>query len=103
MTTDHRCPHCNASRGRHGRCDRCGGPIPVRPGDSRGAALLNAEAAAFDLADQELGIGDSFRWPCGDGARHWRIVAVIDPHVDDLVQRVRATPVGRSAVRSTSP
>ena len=92
---------CSASRGLHGQCARCGGPIPVRPwmdGDGRAEGLLDTEDI-FDVADRNLGIGDVFRWPCsaGAGARAWRIVAILDPEVDELLQRVRATPVRRPA------
>ena len=83
MTDRHRCPRCRSPRGHHStRCPRCGWP------DATGI---------FDLADQELGVGDVFRWPCGTGARTWRIADVLDPHVDELTQRVRAVPVRRAS------
>ena len=77
------CLRCNAAHGRHGRCDRCGGPIPVRLAPDRLTEV-------FDLADRGLDVGGVFRWPCGTGARSWRIVAILDPEVDELTQRVRA-------------
>ena len=56
------------------------------------AAPARQTGAVFDLADRELAVGDRFRWPCGVGAVHWRITEVLDPEVDDVVQRVRAVP-----------
>ena len=53
-----------------------------------------ATEGVFDLADRGLRVGDVFRWPCGTGARRWRITAIVEPEVDDVVQRVRAVPAG---------
>ena len=51
-----------------------------------------AGETTFDLADQDLAVGDVFRWPCGSGSRLWRITEVVNPEVDDVLQRVRAVP-----------
>ena len=88
MTTSH-CPRCNAAHGTHGRCERCGGPIPAHL-----AAADRRIESVFDLADRGLATGDAFRWPCGAGASTWRIVEVLDPELDELTQRVRAQRVG---------
>ena len=62
-----------------------------------------AAEGVFDVADRDLRAGDVFRWPCGTGARRWRITAVVDPEVDDVVQRVRAVPVRESAGGEPGP
>lgn len=72
---------------------------PRQPTGVRGDAGPARPTATgiFDLADQDLGVGDVFRWPCGSGAQTWRIADVLDPHVDELTQRVRAVPVRRAS------
>lgn len=91
MTGSH-CPRCNAAHGTHGRCDRCGGPIPVHR-----IAVDRQIESVFDLVDRDLAAGDSFRWPCGAGASVWRITEVVDPDLDELTQRVRARRVGAAS------
>ena len=61
--------------------------------DIRSVRLL----AEIEIADRDLVAGDEFRWPAYDGERltvqRWRIVEVIDPEVDEHLQRVLVEPV----------
>ena len=69
-----------------------------RPGmaEIRAVRLL----AELDIADRDLIAGDVFLWPVYDAhsrelqTQTWRIVDVIDPEVDDVLQRVLAEPAG---------
>ena len=58
--------------------------LPEQPDD--------AAHGCFDVADRDLRVGTVFRWPRprDAGADWWRIVAILDPEVDELTQRVRA-------------
>ena len=69
-------------------------------GSIRSVRLL----AELEIADRDLGVGDRFLWPayaCDEGAglqvETWRIVEVLDPEVDDHLQRVLAEPVEGTA------
>ena len=72
------------------------------PGRGRpGMADIRAvrQLAQLDIADRDLIAGDLFLWPTLDVSRQllqtqtWRIVEVIDPEVDEVLQRVLAEPV----------
>ena len=77
-----------------------------RPGmaDIRAVRLL----AKLDIADQSLIAGDLFLWPVpahgGQGlelqTQTWRIVEVLDPEVDEVLQRVLAEPAGDTGGRT---
>ena len=74
------------------------GAVTSRARDALAITLTAIGAAptdrgVFDLADRDLREGDIFRWPAGVGASHWRITAVINPRVDEIVQRVQAERV----------
>lgn len=61
-----------------------------------------AGETTFDVVD-DLVVGDVFRWPCGAGTRLWRVTEVVDPEVDEVMQRVRAVPVMRLAHSGPGP
>jgi len=59
-----------------------------------------ADEGVFDLADKGLVAGDAFRWPNNTRVHLWRITEILDPDVDEEIQRVRAVrarPAGRVA------
>ena len=68
-----------------------------RPGmaEIRAVRLL----AELDIADRDLIAGDLFLWPAYDGQglelriQTWRVVEVLDPEADEVLQRVLAEPV----------
>lgn len=61
--------------------------------------MTGRAANTFDIADRDLEVGQIFRWPCGAGAQSWRVTEILDPHVDDVIQRVRAVPAETGAVQ----